>query len=467
MSANPTVDGAGVPPPGPDPAAGSAQTTGGPAAGGGPAPPAGARADGGGGFARFLRATEIDTRLLGMIGALVLIWIAFHLLSDGRFLTPRNLWNLSVQTSSVAIMSTGMVLVIVTRNIDLSVGSILGFAAMCMGVAQTRYLAEVIGADSEWIWLAALGVGVAVGAAIGALHGAVIAFLGVPAFIVTLGGLLVWRGAAWWVTSGQTVAPMDPTFRLMGGGPYGAIGATWSWVVGLVACAAICLGLVLGRRNRKRFDFPLRPLWAEYTIAGVCCALVLGAVAIANSYPWPRGIVRRHVAANPELYAEGATPFIAHGIAIPVLIALAVGVVMTFVATRTRFGRYVFAMGGNPEAAELAGINTRWVTTKIFILMGALCGIAGAISTARLNAATNAQGTLDELLVIAAAVIGGTSLGGGIGTIAGAMIGAVVMQSLQSGMVLLGVDAPFQNVVVGVVLVLAVWLDGLYRRRSA
>ncbi len=158
--------------------------------------------------------------------------------------------------------------------------------------------------------------------------------------------------------------------------------------------------------------------------------------------------------------------FIAHGIAIPVLIAVCVGIVMTFIATRTRFGRYVFAMGGNPEAAELAGINTRWVTMKIFILMGVLCAIAAAISTARLNASTNAQGTLDELLVIAAAVIGGTSLGGGIGTIVGAMIGAVVMQSLQSGMVLLGVDAPFQNVVVGIVLVLAVWLDGLYRRKS-
>ena len=134
--------------------------------------------------------------------------------------------------------------------------------------------------------------------------------------------------------------------------------------------------------------------------------------------------------------------FISHGIAIPVLIALGVGVVMTFIATRTRFGRYVFAIGGNPEAAELAGINTRWVTVKIFMLMGGLCAIAAAISSARLNAATNALGTLDELYVIAAAVIGGTSLAGGVGTIAGAMLGALVMQSLQSGMVLLGIDTP-------------------------
>ena len=414
---------------------------------------------------RLIRATEVDTRMLGMLGALLLIWICFHVFSDGRFLTPRNLWNLSVQTSSVAIMSTGMVLIIVTRHIDLSVGSILGFVAMIMGVTQTVMLPELLGSGNSATWALTLVVGIVAGGLIGALHGYIIAYLAVPAFIVTLGGLLVWRGAAWWVTSGQTVAPMDPTFRLMGGGPYGAIGANWSWIVGLIACTGIVLMIVLGRRNRQRFNFPLRPMWAEITLLVAGCAAVLGAVAVANNYPWPKGIVNRYAAANNLVVPEGGL-FIAHGIAIPVLIAVCVGIAMSFIATRTRFGRYVFAMGGNPEAAELAGINTRWVTMKIFILMGMLCAIAGAISTARLNASTNAQGTLDELLVIAAAVIGGTSLSGGIGTIAGAMIGAVVMQSLQSGMVLLGVDAPFQNVVVGVVLVLAVWLDGFYRRHS-
>lgn len=427
--------------------------------------PQGARQSEESAVTRFLRATEVDTRMLGMLGALLLIWITFHLFSDGRFLTPRNLWNLSVQTSSVAIMSTGMVLIIVTRHIDLSVGSILGFVAMVMGVTQTSLLPSVLGLGSPVTWVITLSVGIVIGALIGALHGYIIAYLAVPAFIVTLGGLLVWRGAAWWVTSGQTVAPMDATFRLMGGGPNGSIGATASLVVGIIACIGIVSMILVGRRNRKRFNFPLRPMWAELTLIVVGCGVVLGAVAVANSYPWPKGIVKRYAQANNLEIPDGGL-FIAHGIAIPVLIAICVGIVMTFIATRTRFGRYVFAMGGNPEAAELAGINTRWVTMKIFILMGVLCAIAGAISTARLNASTNAQGTLDELLVIAAAVIGGTSLGGGIGTIVGAMIGAVVMQSLQSGMVLLGVDAPFQNVVVGIVLVLAVWLDGLYRRRS-
>ena len=413
---------------------------------------------------RFLQATELDTRMLGMVGALLLIWVMFHLLSGGLFLTPRNLWNLSVQSASVAVMATGMVLVIVTRNIDLSVGSLLGFVGMVMGVVQAEFLPQLLGFGHPSTWLLALAAGLLTGLAVGALQGYVIAYLQVPAFIVTLGGLLVWRGAAWWVTSGRTVAPMDASFRLMGGGPSGSIGAGWSWILGLAACAAIVLLLLRARAQRKRFSFPLRPVWAESLLASAACALVLGAVWVANSYPWPRGIVQRYAEANGIAIPEGGL-FIAHGIAIPVLIAIAVGIVMTFLARRTRFGRYVYAIGGNPEAAELAGVRTRWTVMKIFMLMGLLAAIGAAISTARLNAATNAQGTLDELLVIAAAVIGGTSLSGGVGTVAGAMLGAVLMQSLQSGMVLLGLDTPLQNIVVGLVLVVAVWLDTIYRRR--
>ena len=412
---------------------------------------------------RFFKATEIDPRMLGMIGALLLIWIGFHFMSNGLFLTPRNLWNLSVQSASIAVMATGMVLVIVTRNIDLSIGSLLGFVGMVMGVTQAEFLPQWLGFGHPAIWILALLAGIALGVVIGGLHGYIIAYLGVPAFIVTLGGLLVWRGAAWWVTSGRTVAPMDPTFRLMGGGPAGSIGATWSWIIGIIACLGVVAMLLAGRSQRKRFKFPLRPVWAEALLGGITCAVILGAVAIANSYQWPIGIVRRYYQDLGQEAPEGV--FIAHGIAIPVLIAIAVGVVMTFLTNRTRFGRYVFAIGGNPEAADLAGIRTKWVTMKIFMLMGALAAVGGAISTARLNAATNAQGTLDELLVIAAAVIGGTSLAGGIGTIAGAMIGAVLMQSLATGMILLGVDTPLQNIVVGVVLVIAVWLDTVYRKR--
>jgi D-xylose transport system permease protein len=415
--------------------------------------------------ARFLAATELDTRLIGMIGALALIWIGFHLLSGGIFLTPRNLWNLSVQSSEVAVMATGMVLVIVTRNIDLSVGSILGFLGMIMGVLQAEILPPHLGFGYPLIWIIALAAGIVVGMAIGALQGAIIAYLEVPSFIVTLGGYLVWRGAAWWVASGRTIAPMDATFQLMGGGALGSIGAFWSWVLCAVICVAILVLVLLGRRQRRRFNFPLRPVWAEATLAGLGCAVAIGAVWVANSYPWPRGVANAWAKAHDIPVPEGGL-FISTGVAVPVLIALGAGVVMTFIATRTRFGRYVFAMGGNPEAAELAGIKTRWVTVKIFILMGALCGVSAAIATARLNAATNGLGTLDELYVIASAVIGGTSLSGGVGTIVGAMIGAVVMQSLQSGMVLMGLDSPLQSIVVGAVLVFAVWLDTLYRRRA-
>jgi D-xylose transport system permease protein len=417
-----------------------------------------------GALMNFLQSTEIDARLLGMVGALAVIWIGFHIFSGGVFLTPRNLWNLSVQTASIAVMATGMVLVIVSRNIDLSVGSMLGFIGMVMASVQAEIIPQYLGFDNPLTWAITLAVGIALGALIGAAQGAVVAYLSVPAFIVTLGGLLIWRGAAWWVAFGRTIAPLDSNFQLIGGGSRGSIGELASWIVGLVACAGILLLIANGRRQRRRFSFPLRPMWAELTLAVVGCALVLSAVAVINSYPMPVGLARRYAEANNIAWPDGGL-FIPLGIAVPVLLALGAGIVMTFIATRTRFGRYVFAIGGNPEAAELAGVNTRWIIVKVFMLMGMLCAISAAISTARLNAGTNSLGTLDELYTIAAAVIGGASLSGGIGTVAGAILGALIMQSLQSGMVLLGFPSPLQNIVVGLVLVLAVWLDSVYRKR--
>ncbi|MGA7195697.1 sugar ABC transporter permease, partial [Roseiarcus sp.] len=281
-----------------------------------------------------------------------------------------------------------------------------------------------------------------------------------------LGAQLFWRGAAWWVTTGQTIAPLDDRFALMGGGPHGSIGATASWVLCLLACAAIVFSLYAGRQRRARFRFPQRPMWAEYTIGVVGCLLVVGATAIVNAYPWPERVAAAYAEANHIPVPEGGL-FISTGYAIPVLIALVIGVAMTFLARRTRFGRYVYAIGGNPEAAELAGINTRKITVLVFALMGMLAAIAACIDSARLDSATNVLGQFDELYVIAAAVIGGTSLAGGVGTIYGAIIGALVIQSLQSGMVLLGFDSAFQQMVVGVVLVGAVGLDTYYRRRTA
>lgn len=432
-------------------------------------------------IARFVRATELDTRMLGMVGALLLIWLCFHLypvliglLSGqglnfglGNFLTPRNLWNLSVQTSMTGIMATGMVLVIITRNIDLSVGSIVGVTGMIMGILQVNIIPQYLGLGHPSTWVMAALVGIFCGGLIGAFHGWLIAYRGIPSFIVTLGGLMVWRGVAFLTADGRTIAPMDSTFALLGGGPYGAIGSVGSWCVGLLGCLAILWILRSGRTARVKHGFALRPMWAEVTLAALGCGVLLGTVLLMNAYPWPKGIVDAYVKANPGLVIPPEGLFISHGFAIPVLILAVVGILMTILMTRTRFGRYVFAIGGNPEAAALSGINTRWMTLKIFALMGTLAGLAAVVASARLNAATNALGDLDELYVIAAAVVGGTSLAGGIGTIYGAIIGALVMQSLQTGMVLIGFgDGSYRKIVVGVALVLAVYLDNLYRKKT-
>jgi D-xylose transport system permease protein len=418
---------------------------------------------------KFLRDTEIDTRLLGMIGALMLIWFGFHFYGaivngQGFFLTPRNLWNLSVQTSSIGIMATGMVLVIITRNIDLSVGAVLGLTAMIMGLLQVNILPQYLGLGHPAIWVITVIVGMIAGACIGTFQGWLIAYRGIPAFIVTLGGLLVWRGSAFLAAGGRTISPVDENFALLGGGPYGAIGATGSWIVGVLACVGVIWMLHSGRKQRIEHDFKLRPMWAEAFLAIVGCGMIIGSVLLVNAYPWPKGIVNAYARAN-DIVVPPEGLFISHGFAIPVLILVVVGICMTILMTRTRFGRYVFAIGGNPEAAALAGINTRWMTLKIFALMGMLAGLSAVVASARLNSATNALGVFDELYVIAAAVIGGTSLAGGLGTIYGAILGAMVMQSLQTGMVLIGFDTAIQQIVVGSVLVFAVYLDNLYRKK--
>ena len=434
-----------------------------------PTPPQGLPADTNP-VTRFLKATEIDTRLLGMAGALLAIWLGFHFYGvifrdGGAFLTPRNLWNLSVQTSSIGIMATGMVLIIVTRNIDLSVGSVLGFVAMIMGVLQVNILPQYLGLGHPMIWVISVIIGMSLGVLVGTFNGMLIAYLGIPSFIVTLGGLMFFRGAAFLVANGKTISPVDADFALLGGGPYGAIGYWGSWVVGIIGCFGLFLALRSGRANRQKHQFAVRPVWAEVFMALLGCGLILGATVLVNSYPWPSGIVKNYaVANNITVPPEGL--FISHGFAIPVLILVFVGLCMTFLMTRTRFGRYVFAIGGNPEAAALAGINTRWMLVRIYALMGMLAGLSAVVSSARLNSATNALGQFDELYVIAAAVIGGTSLAGGIGTIYGAILGALVMESLRTGMVLIGFDSSIQSMVVGAVLVLAVYVDNIYRRKT-
>ncbi|MEP2531314.1 sugar ABC transporter permease [Shimia sp.] len=413
---------------------------------------------------KTLAKLGLDARLLGMIAALFIIWIVFGVFTDGRFLSPRNFFNVSVQTASVAVMATGMVFVIVTRNIDLSVGSMLGFIGMTVAAIQVQWLPQVLGLGHWSIWIIAALTAIAMGALLGAFQGWIIGYLAVPAFIVTLGGFLVYRGAMWWVTKGQTQAPLDPVFRLLGGGAEGTLGETVSWIFGLVAAFAAVALMLLSRRRKSSHGFSVKPVWAEGILMAISVGLIMCFVWIMNSYPIPKGAMKRITAAQGIEYTDGMAWN--HGVAIPVVILLIVALVMTIIARRSRFGRYVYATGGNPEAAELSGINTRLLTVKVFALMGALTGIASIIASARLNAVDVGLGTLDELRVIAAAVIGGTALSGGAGTIYGAVIGALIMQSLQSGMASVGVDAPLQNIVVGIVLVFAVWVDIVYRRRT-
>jgi len=403
----------------------------------------------------LLASTEIDTRLAGMVAALVIIWVGFHFLSDGAFLTSRNLWNLSVQSASIAIMATGMVLIIVSRNIDLSVGSLLGFLGYVMAVAQARWIPERLGLgfDQPYTWAIALAIGIVLGAAIGAVQGAVVAYGGVPAFIVTLGGFLVWRGLIFRMgEQGKTISPLDTNFQLLGGGPNGSLGEGRSWILAIIGCIGAVASVWLARRRRQRYELGVRPLPFDIGFAVIACVVIILSVwLIAIGYESP-------ISGLPT------------GVANPVVILIIVTVVVTYLARRRRFGRYVYAIGGNPEAAELGGINTRRTIMMTFVLMGVLCAVAGAVQTARLNAAVTNLGIQNELDVISAAVIGGTSFAGGIGTISGAVLGAVVMQSLRSGMVLLRIDSPSQDIVVGIVLVTAVSIDSalrLNRRRTA
>ena len=383
---------------------------------------------------------------LFLLLVLGLLWGVFHLLTlgqPGKFLSPQNLWNLSVQTAVVAILVGGMVLVIVARQIDLSVGSLLGFTGMAMALLQA-----VPPIGEGWPWPLALLVGLALGAGAGLLQGYLIAYLGAPSFIVTMAGLLVFRNAAYLIAQGKTIGPLQDGFLVLGGGLQGSIGPFWSWVVTLLALG-YTLGVVWrGRWLRQKHGLSVRPLWMDGLLSLFLVSVFGGFLWVMNSFP------------NPTT-GQG------RGIPVPVLVALGVLVFLHWLSQRTRFGRYVYAIGGNPEAALLAGIPVRRVQVLVFGLMGLLAALAGAVQAARLAFVPTGMGTLLELYVIAAAVVGGTSLAGGSGTILGAALGALIMSSLQNGLVLMGVPTEWQNLILGVVLVAAaVWNARFHRRRS-
>jgi D-xylose transport system permease protein len=387
-------------------------------------------------FIAALRQAQIDWRLVLMGAVLVGIALIFNALSGGIFLSPENLYNIAQQTAVVGIVATVVVLIIVARHIDLSVGSVMGFVGVL--VAYLMY-------TGGWSWPAAALAGLAVAIAVSLYQGALTAVLGVPSFVVTLGGLMSFRGAAFLVADGKTQPVNDEFFQRLGGGYDGGIGVTASWVLAGAMCAALAWALFSKRRNQQRFGVQGNPLWLDLGVLAVPVLIVLGFAAAMNSYQIP----------NKDA---------PQGIPIPVLIWAAVAIALSFIVHRTRFGRYVFAMGGNPDAAALVGIPVRRVTLMLFVLLGVLITIAAVVSIARLNAGTNSLGTGMELYVIAAAVIGGTALAGGAGSILGSVLGALIMQSLDSGMLLLDVAIGKRMVIIGQVLIAAVVFDVLYRR---
>lgn len=386
-------------------------------------------------------AAGLDVRLLGMLLVMAAIWLALNALTGGNFLTPRNLFNLSLQVAVVGIMSCGMVLVIVSRHIDLSVGSQIGFIGVFGALLQNSILP--INAGSTW-WIACLAM-LGTGLLIGLVQGLLIAFGGVPSFVITLGGLLFFRNAAFYINNGVTIAPLNKTFQLLGGGLDGTIGAFWSWVVCFAAVAGIAGFVWRSARRREMHGMSARSHGENALLVAIWGLGLIAFTATMNAYKQPKSDVSM-------------------GIPIPVLILIAVTVAMSALARNHRFGRHVFAMGGSPESAELAGIDTRRLTVLVFVLMGLLCGLASIVITARLNAGASVTGTMTELNVIAATVIGGTSLAGGVGTVYGAIVGALIMQSLESGMILMGVATPLQRMVLALVLIAAVWVDMAYRR---
>jgi D-xylose transport system permease protein len=412
-------------------------------------------------FGEMIRATEIDGRLLGMVATLIAIEIGFGVYTGGAILSPVNLLTFATQAVQIAIIATGMVLVIVSRNIDLSVGSVLGVIAMTYAVLMHEVYPTTIGVNTPYGWLIALAVGVGLGMVMGGLQGFLIAYAGIPSFVVTLGGLLAFRGLVFDISGGSTQAPDDAAFVTLGGNATGSLGGTLSWAFGAALIVIILAYLAYNRRQRRKFGFPVRPMWAEVGVGVLGALIVVGGVAISNAYHWPPGLVQQYAAQHgldpTGLDFEAGVPW-------PAVILLVVAVAMTFLATKRKFGRYVYAIGGNPEAAELGGINTRWTIMKIYILMGLLCAISAAISSAQINGATNDLGSGYELLVISAAVIGGTSFAGGIGTVPGAVLGAIVIYALRYNLQYIGLPSNNQDIVIAIVLVVAVAFDTYSRR---
>ncbi|MCF7944767.1 MAG: sugar ABC transporter permease [Spirochaetia bacterium] len=355
-----------------------------------------------------------------MLGALLFIWIIFTIFTDGYFLKTRNISNLTRQMAIVGILGIGAVIVIITGNIDLSVGSVMGALG---GLAAALHIWNGVG---PYITIAIVLI---CGFFIGFYQGVIISYLKVPAFIVTLGGLLIFRGVLLGITKGISIAPFDDAYKVYG---QAYIPQTIVWILAILSCLLLILINIRTRNSRLRYHFEVSGLVKFFFKNTISCVIILGVATILNDY---------------------------RGLPLPVLIMLLLVLIFTFVAEKTSFGRSIYAMGGNREAAEYSGIKVRRNLVFVYALNGLLAAIAGIILSARLNAGTPSAGMNLELDAIAAAVIGGTSMSGGSGKVAGAILGAFFMATIDNGMSMMNVDAYWQYIVKGIILIVAVWFD--------
>jgi len=371
-----------------------------------------------------------------IIIALILIWVVFTIATNGGYLSPQNISNLFRQMSVTSIMAAGMVLVIVTGGIDLSVGRLAGFVSTVVAYNQLHRLTD----NPPLAAIVSVVIGLSMGLLWGVGQGYIIAYLRVTAFIVTLGSYFILQGLTLLQTEGKTIAANQPVFSEIG---QGYLPSTLSWLLAGVVVVALFLLMFRSRRNKQKYGFPLPSLLWDVLKNVIYSALLLIYVYSVNSYKTAPGI-----------------PY-------PVLLLGIVAVVMTYVSNNTRFGRHAYAIGGNREAARLSGINIRKTIFLIFVLMGFLSGLAGIVLASYVGYGTIAAGAGYELDVIASAILGGTSTLGGVGTIPGAMIGGLIMASLSTGLQMMNAPAASTYVIKGAVLVLAVLLDvSLKRDRS-
>lgn len=379
-----------------------------------------------------LKNSSANFRALALLFALVFICIFFNITTDGIFLSAKNITNLTRQSSIVGLLAVSMVLVIVSSHIDLSVGSLTGLLG-----GLSAILAVWLG----WSLPLAILSTLIVGAIAGLLQGWVTAYLGVPSFIVTLGGMMIFRGIIKGATHGETIT-VDSDYGLFGSG---FLTELQGWWVAAVSIVGIALLYARSHRAQKKHSIqPEEPLWISMSKVILSGLAIIALLLVFNSNDVK-------FSASPEENDKS--------IPVPVMILLCFALLFHFVATKTVFGRRVFAIGGNSEAAFYSGINIRWNTMMVFILTGVLSAVAGIIYTARVGSAAADAGRNLELDAIAACVIGGTSLMGGRGSVSGAIIGALIMASIDNGMSIMNIEDFYQNIIKGSVLVLAVYLD--------